>query len=487
MPAESLKQDLGERMEGRLPEIYLVLALVVTVLLCWMTPPFFAPDEANHADREVSLLHGHLIEKTTPDGAGNDIDDGLVEVSDAMDNVRMEWEKHAGFFLDRTHGSITDEQQLAHVNGRWTGWTIFEDYENTAVYPPPLYLPAMAGWKTGEAANWTIFASLRFARLLCALCAVALGWLALRYCVGSRWLLFAGLMLPSVLDVNATCCQDAVVPGLSALAVAMLSRALAGKRYFSRMELVVAAVAVGLLGLARPPYAAMALMLFAPVAELRSNWRRWVAPGVAMAVTAAVTVFWWRAVSGLQVATNDVGNPDLQHVFLKAHPFAAALAVMRGTAYAAYDFLHRGVYVVGLNDLLPHHGAAAVLSLCLLAIVFAASGPMVVSWRGRIMLAMSVLGPLLGVSLAEYIIWTPPGFFTVYGVMPRYWFAALPLGFLLLQSLIPRRDRWLAVIPRRTVMVAGVVMMLMACTLPWMVAHAFYHEGVLHVLRLNLR
>jgi len=26
-----------------------------------------------------------------------------------------------------------------------------------------------------------------------------------------------------------------------------------------------------------------------------------------------------------------------------------------------------------------------------------------------------------------------------------------------------------------------------ACTLPWMVSHAFYREGVLHVLRLNLR
>jgi hypothetical protein len=31
--------------------------------------------------------------------------------------------------------------------------------------------------------------------------------------------------------------------------------------------------------------------------------------------------------------------------------------------------------------------------------------------------------------------------------------------------------------------VLGVV----ACTLPWMAAHAFYREGVLQVLRMNLR
>jgi len=35
-------------------------------------------------------------------------------------------------------------------------------------------------------------------------------------------------------------------------------------------------------------------------------------------------------------------------------------------------------------------------------------------------------------------------------------------------------------------MYVGVVMMLVACTLPWMVAHAYYREGAWHVLMLNL-
>jgi uncharacterized membrane protein len=316
---------------------------------------------------------------------------------------------------------------------------------------------------------------------------VVLGWLALRFCVGVRWQLLAGLLLPTVLYLNATCCQDAIVPGLAALAVAMLSRPLAGRRDFTGTELAVAATALGLIALARPPYAAMALVLFLPAAEMRADWRRWLRPAAAFAVVVALTGLWWHMVAHLQMATNDVGNPDLQRVFLREHPVAAALALLRGTAYAAYDFFHRGVYVVGLNDLLPHHGAAAVLSVCLLLIVVAARGPVVKSWRGRVLLAVCVAAPLLGVSLAEYIIWTPPGWMTVYGVMPRYWFAAMPLGILLLQSCLPRREHWLAVLPRQTVMVAGVVMALMACTLPWIVAHAFYREGAWHVLLLNLR
>jgi uncharacterized membrane protein len=145
------------------------------------------------------------------------------------------------------------------------------------------------------------------------------------------------------------------------------------------------------------------------------------------------------------------------------------------------------VYVVGLNDLLPHHGAAAVLTICLLVVVAASRGPVLESWRGRALLAVCVSAPLLGVSLAEYLIWTPPGWATVYGVMPRYWLAAMPLGILLLQSFLPRREHWVTVIPRQSVMLAGAVMAMMACTLPWMISHAFYREGVWHVLRLNLR
>jgi len=394
MAAEMLKGDAWERIELRLPEVYLALALTLTLLLCWMTPPFYAPDEANHADREIALNHGHLIPKASPDGAGDDIDKGMVEVSDAMDVFRMDWEKHAGYFLDRSYGSITDTQQLSPVDRRWAGQTIFEEYANTAVYPPPMYAPAMVGWEVGEKAGWTIFASLRLARMLCALCAVALGWLALRYCVGWGWVLFAGLMLPTVLDLNATCCQDAVVPGLAALAVAMLSRALAGKRNFTHAELLTAAAALGMIALARPPYAVMTLMLFLPTAENRANWHRWTAPAVAVAVIAAVTATWWHLVAKFNLAVNDLGEPDKQSAFLHAHPLRAAWALLNGTAWAGYDFLHRGVYVVGLNDLLPHHGAAAVLSLCLLAIVIAVRGPMLETWRGRALLLTSVAGPL---------------------------------------------------------------------------------------------
>jgi hypothetical protein len=96
-------------------------------------------------------------------------------------------------------------------------------------------------------------------------------------------------------------------------------------------------------------------------------------------------------------------------------------------------------------------------------------------------LGVCVAGPLLGVSLAEYIIWTPPGWHTVWGVMPRYWLPMMPLGTMLVQSLWRRQGAgW--PLACAAAGLAGI-----ACTLPWMVAHAFYGESVWRVLRLNLR
>ena len=108
------------------------------------------------------------------------------------------------------------------------------------------------------------------------------------------------------------------------------------------------------------------------------------------------------------------------------------------------------------------------------------------TWRGRGLLALSVSAPLLGISApAEYIIWTPPGWHTVYGIQPRYWLPLLPLATMLLQGTGMTALRESARTPVLLTAAAGLVAV--ACTLPLMAAHAFYNETILSVLRLNAR
>ena len=474
-----------DRIERRLPQIYVVLALAITGILCFVTAPFFGPDEPNQSCRAISLSHGAVIPEVEHDEAGGQIDRGVYAVMDKTNDIRMAWEKRSADFHNRSYGAMTQQQQRPLADVRWSRQTVFVPFENTAPYPPFLYLPATAGWRIGEALDLTIFKSLQLVRLLCAFTSITLGWLALRLCACSRWTLLPFLLLPSALFISATCSQDAMLLGVAALVAAVLSRPLVARRDFARWELILMAILVALCALARPPYLGMSLMLFVPAAELPDKtWRRWLGPAISFACVLLAAGLWRHAVASFDIDTSDEANPALQAAFAHAHPLAAALAVARGTAHAAIDFWQRGLYVMGWNDLLAPRFLSIALGVCLLTLLLLGKPCPLRTWRGRWLLAWAALAPLLGISAAEYLIWTPPGLHTVYGVQPRYWLPVMPLGLLLLQGrlTLPIPGPWRS----RILLFAAASFVAIACTLPWIAAHAFYREGLLAVLRLNL-
>ncbi len=463
-------------LERRLPEMYAVLALVVTGLMCLVTAPFFGPDEANQACRAIALAHGQVIARMGADEAGGEIDSGALAAMEGVNNIRMAWEKRAGDFHNRAYGPMTEELERPLAQVRWSHRRVFVPFGNTAAYPPFLYAPAVLGWRVGEALGLTIFESLRLARMLCALTAVAVGWLAMRVCARSRWLLLPFLLLPSVLFINATCSQDAVLLPVAALVAALVSRPLVRGGEWTHWELAGVAGLVATMAMARPPYLGLALILFLPGVELAGNrWRRWLEPMVALALVVGAVALWRHAVAGLDIDTSDEANPTLQMLFMQAHPGAAAWAIVRGTVEAAVDFWQRGFYVVGWNDLLGPRVLSIPAGLCVIAgLLLGERGP-VRSWRGTGLTAVCVGAALLGISAAEYLIWTPPGLSTVYGIQPRYWLPVMPLGMMLLQGAIP-----MPIPPRlRERLLAGmlVVLLAIACTLPLVAQQAFYRDG----------
>ena len=488
------------RVERWLPGVYVLLALIINLVLCLETPPFFTPDEPHHTARVLALGHGEWMARVTTEEAGADIDANALQGMNGMDAIREKAEKRPTDFLNRAWGPMAGpgprKQQARLAELRWAHRQEFAPFPNTAVYPPVLYLPAVVGWRLGEAADWTIFHSLLLARLLEALVTVAIGWVALSLCCSSRWLLFAYLLLPSALFLNASCAQDPVLLAVAGLLMAVLSRALVERRELTRGELGLMAVLLALCATARPPYLALALLLFLPGLERPKwnglEWRRWVGPLLACACVVAVSAAWRHMVLPFGLDTGIGADPDEQYGFLREHPLWGAWYVAKGTGAAAVDLARRGLYVVGWNDLLaPALLRAAVGASWLALLLFAPAWPLR-TWRGRGLLAVATLAPLLGISFAEYIIWTPPGGAVVYGVQPRYWLPVLPLLGMLVQEAVRPIRRALDQLGGggvRIGMLLGALggTVVLACTLPWVVAHVFYLESVTEVLRENLR
>ncbi len=451
--------------------------LAVAGLLCLATAPFFAPDEGNQSLRAMTLGHGQVIERMGTGEAGGDVDTGALSVIGSVDRLRMAWEKRGRDFHDRPWGAIDARAQRELSGERWEGRREFAGFGNTAAYPPFLYGPAVAGWSLGEAAGWTIFESLHLARMLNALAAVLLAYAAMRVCAVPPWFLLAALLLPSTVFLYASSSQDALVVPVAALAAALLTRPLAAGRDFTRGEFCGMVALLAVCATVRPPYTGLALVLFVP--EAKRSWRGWLRAGGGCGVVLAVCAGWWLRVRSLGVDTADEANPALQRIFIEQQPLAAAHAILRGTMEAGADFVHRGLYVIGWNDLLPPHGLAVALWVYGGALLAASPGCRVRSWRGFAVLGLAVCLPLLGVSLAEYAIWTPPGLATVYGVQPRYWLPVVPFAMLLVGAILQPLAEfggWRGVRPW-VLRVAVCGLAAVTCTLPWVAAHAFYGMG----------
>lgn len=480
------KLGILKAIEQRLPAFYFVFVLLLATVLCWTTAPFFGPDEPSQSLRALALAHGQLLPKMGAEEAGAEVDTGAVHAMDEMDSIRMRWEPQSPDFHDRSYGPVTAPAQAPLSDIRFSGERRFVGFGNTATYPPGLYLPAIVGWRLAEAAKLSIFASLRLARWFMLFTAAVLGGLALRQSGPGAWLLLPALLLPSAVFLQATCSQDALLLPIATFAVALVWRALHERRALSNRELAIATLLLTLCAMAKPPYAALGLLVFVPIAELNQcESKAWGGAVASFATIVMACASWWRLVTRFGMDTADEADPARQAVFLRAHPLVASLAIGRGTADAAWDFVHRGLYVIGWNDLLPHHGAALALSACLLVIAWRAPGAGVRSWRARALLLIAVIVPLLGISIAEYLIWTPVALRTVYGVQPRYWLPVLPAMMLLVTSWraqdrgTGRRKEWL--LPAATIL-----LVVITCTLPWMAARAFYRAGLIEAIRINL-
>ena len=110
-----------EWMQRRLPVFYLVFALLLTTVMCWVTPPFFGPDEPSQSLRALALLQGDLLPKMGANEAGAEVDTGALQAMDGMDAIRMRWEKQSADFHDRAYGPVTAASQARFAGVRLVG------------------------------------------------------------------------------------------------------------------------------------------------------------------------------------------------------------------------------------------------------------------------------------------------------------------------------------------------------------------------------
>ena len=480
------EQAVEQGWQRRLPTIYLLCALLVTLLLAILTPPFFVPDEPNHSLRAMGIAHGHILAETTPQGVGGEADRNAYLAMLRTSSLTTDLVRRYPIARSRPNGRISRGDMAALQQLPWAHAYEFHAFPNTAVYPPPLYLPQAAGWALAEHLDLTVVHGLILARICAAFAAILAGWLALRWTACSRPQIFLVLLLPTCLSLNASSSQDAVLFGAAALAAACLSHPLQQRRPFRVGELVLTAALLTVCIGARVPYLPLLLVLFLPSLNApKFEWKSVLPPATAAVCAACLIGVWQMRVKPMGVMAGPGADIARQGAFLHAHPAFVVMAVAKSTVLGGSFTVLKGLAWLGTNDAAPPLPLYGLFVLAILAVLLLSPGGCLHTGRARILLVGAVVASAAAMSFAEYLIWSVPGARDVAGLQARYYLPSLMLLALALPSRPLLRTR-----PRvRLAALAAAYSVFLACvlTLPLLAAHRFYDSGLIDALRETIR
>ena len=480
--------DLESRLFRRLPEIYLAVALLVCAFLCILTPPFFVPDEVSHAKRELELGRGELLAHKTAQGVGGAVDGNVLKLMEQSGALQGALIARFPRIWQRPNERISAAQLAQMQQVRWSGVSVFTNFQNTALYPPPLYVPQALGWRLGELVGAPVIRSLWLARLFAALSAVLLGWLALRLCGKGRWALLLCLLLPTELALNASCSQDALLLPAASLAAVLLARSVQVGRVLSKIELVILVLLLSACISARVPYLPMAFAILLPVMnqprlETRALWHS----AAALASVLLLVGGWVSLVHQFGSMTDPGANPALQTSFVLDHPLRAAVFLTRGTVAVLPVLTVMGLEVLGGNDVFAPGFIYALLVFGIVAVVWLTQGLPAMQPRARGLLLAMLLGTVFLISLSEYLIWTPVAVPHVRGLQSRYYLPLLPFVLMLPARMGSRMTHWPELAPRlrgRLLLTGTSLFVVAAAATPWIAARRFYNLDLRAATRL---
>ena len=256
--------------------VFLVIALTFGLGFIVVTPALSGYDESIHVTRAWSISNGHFI--ATRQYVDGHLDALVDKFPKALVDDLVMLQRLGGFNVGRAGDAYDHFGDAAPADKP----TMLVDFRSAAIYPPLPYAPAALAMRAGNAAGFSLLATLLLARFaqLCAYILLVM-W-SIRRAPRHRWLLCALAITPVALFQAAMISGDGITIGF-ALATIAVAAALAQPNAPSRRLIIEAALVVVGLGLCKPPYVVLAL-LFVPA--IIRHWK----PTRARAITIGMAV-----------------------------------------------------------------------------------------------------------------------------------------------------------------------------------------------------
>ena len=420
------------RRSGCLAVAFVFYGLCAIAFLAINVPPFQNPDEPAHMLRAYQISEGGIIARRFTFA-------GQIESGGKVDPVILQAAAQLNSLPFQQNAKLNRKDEMPRI--RWSHIRSFEDFPNSAIYPPQFYLPAAAAVWIGRISGFTVDHTLILARLLTGMAAIIIGTIAIAFADAAAPWIFMILTLPMSLSLMASDSQDALLVSSSALAVALYIQAFRVP-VICRPKLLMALGAVlGMIFMARPPLAAASVLPFS-AANAKWRWRI-----VASIIPVVLVLAWSIIVSRTSMVNNGAfvgAEPSRQIAFIVTHPLAVAQVFYNSVTQESRNLFGEFVGVLGwLDTVLPiwyYKVAAWMLVIAALASMCGTKG-----WKvggfGYALIILGLLVSILGIFFIQYISWTAPAASIIAGVQGRYFLSVALTAAVLLPAFGSRWTR----------------------------------------------
>lgn len=407
------------------------LSLLCAIPLIFLTPPFQAPDEAQHFYKAYQVSELNLVGTIENGKGGGSLPSSLIELSTHYLGTRA---IHADRpLVKRTISSVASGTDIKLVPG------VREhiDFTGAAFYSPIPYIPQALAIGAGRVFDASPLVLFYAGRILNCFVAIFLLSLAVRTTPIAKSVFMVAGLLPMSVFLFASLSPDALVIGSAFLFVAIALKA-HYERVWTFQNVAVAIVCGSIFCSIKIVYAPLLLLCLPTIWTVNPKARTTLISVLIISIPVIVTALWLHSVSALVMPARAGTSVSIQAQHVIQHPLLFMVAIAHSFVWNKFYFFDT-IGVLGWSTIqLPAISYfLAVLGLAIA--VFFTRQPLskiqfcLLAWWAAICAACVLL-----IMLALFLYWTRVGAPAVDGVQGRYFLPIIPLAALVIHGLASR-------------------------------------------------
>jgi uncharacterized membrane protein len=417
---------------------FATLSFLFGTVILLATPPLRGPDETAHFLRAYGVAQGDIV-PSHQDATGRKgifLPPRLYDGFDFFESVRIK-EKEPAFAYGPVFQSYFSRQWPPAVPNRAS---TFVPYAGSEGYSPVAYLPQAAAALIARVLDLDFLPTLYLMRFAGLAALTALIAYAIAMVPNLSWAFLSIAMLPAAIYGRSVISADGSALAGAMVVVSLWIRTATSARLYAanRQSFWMAFCA-----LTKPPNLAFVLLL--PLPGMRMP--RWQLVASTMVPAFGLAIIWtlssgadtasWRMV---EITGQDLKafDPRAKLAFLSNHPMHFIAAVISAVRAADFGVLWQQVIgVFGLFDTVLRSWVYPTLTVLLFS-TFLARMPVDLAARWRIVFVsnFSILAYFAAVYLIAYLVFTPAGEDSVWGIQGRYFVPVLPLMALCVSAVL---------------------------------------------------